>query len=183
MEMKFAGWPVSRFTGLVFALLVTCHVSLVTAVSVWADEPSTAGDKAELQVLKARLEKLEQKIADQEATTSGAAPGTAIVQLPSGLHGVQMSGFVDTTFTYNLNNPQTRTNTLRVFDTQTNSFMINNAELVIEKPASSESPVGFKTSLMFGTDSEVVGGVTGGLGTSTASNDETEIQQAYAAAG
>ncbi len=42
------------------------------SVSVWADEPSMAGDKADLQVLKARLEKLEKKIADQEAAAPAA---------------------------------------------------------------------------------------------------------------
>src|SRR3989338_8394866 len=129
MRTGLARWQVGPSLG--FLLIAYCL--LLSAGPVWADESSTAGDKAELQVLKARLEKLEQKIADQEATAAGADSGNAIVQLPSGLHGVQMSGFVDTTFTYNLDNPQIRTNTLRVFDTRANSFMINSAELNIKK--------------------------------------------------
>lgn len=145
-----------------------------------ADETSIASDKAELQVLKARLEKLEQKVADQEATSSGATPGNAVLQMPGGLHGVQMSGFVDVSGHYNFNAPQssstTRLNTLRVFDTQANSVMVNNAELVLEKPVSSDSPLGFKTALMFGTDAEVVGAVTTGLGLGT---DELDVKDAY----
>ncbi|MBI3321668.1 MAG: porin [Candidatus Omnitrophica bacterium] len=159
----------------VVGLCVVCGV-LGAAMSVRADDASMASDKAELQVLKARLEKLERKVEEQEAVGSGAASGNAIVQLPSGLHGVQMGGFVDTSLGYNFNTPQTRTNTLRVFDTQSQSFMINNAELVVQKPVSSESPLGFKTALLLGTDAEVVGSVTTGLGLGT---DEIDVKDAY----
>ena len=160
-------------------LVMSCALS--TGGVVRADEPSMAGDKAELEMLKARLEKLEQKIGDQEAIASGASSGNAVLQLPSGLHGVQMSGFVDVSGHYNFNAPQssstTRLNTLRVFDTQANSFMVNNAELVLQKPVSAESPLGFKTTLMFGTDAEVTGLVTTGLGSTT---DELDLKDAYA---
>ena len=153
-------------------LCAVCCV-LFAAAPVWASDP---GLKAEIEVLKDRLAKLETALADQQAVSSGASPGSAIVQLPSGLHGVQMSGFVDTTASYNFNAPQTRTNTLRVFDTQSQSFMVNNAELVLEKPVSSESPLGFKTALMLGTDAEVVGSVTSGLGRG---DDELDLKDAY----
>ena len=168
---------------------VVLGVSLLClgAAHGWADMGSD-GDKAELQVLRDRLDKLENKIASQEAAAAGAEPGNAVIQLPSGFNGVQMSGFVDTTYTYNFDTPETTTNTLRVFDTQANGFMINNAELVVDKPVSAESPVGFKTSLMFGTDAEVVGGVTTGLGanahthgngSNSAASDEVELKDAY----
>ena len=147
--------------------------AIVGGAPVWADDP---GLKAEVEVLRERLSKLEEKLAAQAATAAGASEGNAIIQLPSGLHGVQMSGFVDTTYTYNFNAPQTNVNTLRVFDTRANSFMLNSAELNIKKPVSAESPVGFRTDLAFGTDSEVVGSVTTGLGSTT---DELDIQQAF----
>ena len=152
------------------------------SVSVWADEPSMAGDKADLQVLKARLEKLEKKIADQEAAApaSGGSGGggTAVLQLPSGLKNVQLSGFVDTSVSYNFGVPHNLKNSaLRVFDTESQSFLINNAELNLQKPVSADSPFGFKTSLMFGTDATVVGSVTTGLGTGT---EQVELKDAYA---
>ena len=147
--------------------------AMVGGAPVWADDP---GLKAEVEVLRERLSKLEEKLAAQDATAAGASEGNAIIQLPSGLHGVQMSGFVDTTYTYNFNAPQTNVNTLRVFDTRANSFMLNSAELNIKKPVSAESPVGFRTDLAFGTDAEVVGSVTTGLGSTT---DELDIQQAF----
>ncbi len=163
-------------------------VLLGGAVMARADEPATAGLKAEIEVLRDRLDTLEGKLASQQAVAAGAPEGSAVVLVPSGFHGVQISGFVDTMYTYNLNEPEGGTNTLRVFDTQSNGFMINNAQLAVEKVASAESPVGFKTELMFGTDAEVVGGVTTGLGdnahthagaVSTGATDEVELQEAY----
>ncbi len=157
--------------------LMLCGMSVAP---VWADDPTTASDKADLEVLKARLEKLEKKIADQETAASKApagSPDAAIISLPSGLKGVQMSGFVDTSASYNFNAPQTLKNALRVFDTESQSLLINNAELNIQKPVSADSPFGFKTSLMFGTDAPIVGVVTTGLGTGT---EQVELKDAYA---
>ena len=161
------GWKRSVVMGVVL---------LAGGACAFAEDASLAGDKAELQLLRARLERLEQKVASQEAVAAGAESGNAIVQVPSGLADVQMSGFVDTTYTYNFNAPQTNVNALRVFDTRANSFMLNSAELNIKKPVSAESPVGFRTDLAFGTDAEVVGSVTTGLGSTT---DELDIQQAF----
>src|SRR3989338_4031657 len=128
--------------------------------ALWADESSTAGLKADIEVLKERLSSLETKLSEQEASRGAMVPPTAgepgaFVQLPSGLQGVQISGFADTSYTYNLNEPNNRINTLRVFDTQSGSFMVNNAELVVEKPVSTEGPVGFRTDIDWGTDMEV----------------------------
>ncbi len=148
---------------------------LAAAMPVQADE---ASDKAEIADLKARLSRLEARMESGASAPAASADGGAVLSVPSGLQGVRIGGFVDTTYTYNLDRPETGTNTLRVFDTRTNSFMINNAELVLDKPVSSESPVGFKTSLMFGTDAEVVGGVSTGLST-TATANEVELQQGY----
>ena len=160
------------------AMAWLCVVSGLLAVArpAWAADP---GLQAEIEVLKERLAKLEAKLDESQIVppTSGEG-GPAMVQLPSGLQGVQMSGFVDTTYTYNFDVPQLRTNTLRVFDTRANSFMINNAELVLEKPVSSESPAGFRTDLDFGTDAEVLSALTPATGLGTA-GDEVELQQAY----
>jgi len=153
---------------------LSAYCLALSATPVWAADP---GLQAEIEVLKERLAKLEAKLNEGGTVppTSGEG-GPALVHLPSGLQGVNMSGFVDTSFGYNFNAPQTRTNTLRVFDTQSQSFMVNDTELVLEKPVSSDSPLGFKTSLMLGTDAEVVGSVTSGLGLGT---DELDLKDAY----
>ena len=141
---------------------------LLAAQCAWADD---AALMQEIQALKARLAALESQVGQSSAAP--AAPGT----IGAVTDGIRLSGFVDTTYTYNFNAPQTNINTLRVFDTRANSFMINNAELVVEKPVVKESPAGFRVDLDFGTDAEVVGGVTTGLGSTT---DELDVQQMYA---
>ena len=159
------------------ALVIGLGLALgLSGTAARADEPSTAGMKAEIEVLKDRLSSLENKLASQEASAAGASSGNAIIQLPSGLHGINLSGFVDTSYTYSFNEPNSRATALRVFDTRAGDFMLNNVELALEKPVSAESPVGFRTDLHFGTDAEVTGGVTTGLGIT---NNELDIQQGY----
>ena len=152
-------------------------LGLGVAGPVWAADP---GLEAEIEILKERLAKLEAKLAEGQIVPPTAGEGASTIALPSGLQGVQMSGFVDTIYTYNLNEPESNANTLRVFDTRSNGFLINNAQLTLEKLASTESPVGFRTELMFGTDAEVVGNVTTGLGTNASTgSDEIEVQEGY----
>ena len=157
-------------------LLGVCGMALSASPVLAEDSPDAQVWKQEISDMKGRLGTLEDRLAKSEASSAGAEEGNAVLQLPSGLHGVQMSGFVDTTFTYNLNEPQTNVNSLRVFDTRSNGFMINNAQLTVSKPVDASSPVGFMTELMFGTDAEVVGSVTGGLGVTT---NEIELQEAF----
>ncbi|MBI4597591.1 MAG: porin [Candidatus Omnitrophica bacterium] len=163
----------TRYWRLVVGGIIAVSMVFSASAVVLAADPATAGLSAEIEVLKERLSKLENELTAQQA---GAEPGSAVVQLPSGFHGVQMSGFVDTSYTYNFNEPTARTNSFRVFDTRSGDFMINNAELVIEKPVSAEAPIGFRTDLNFGADAEVVGSVTTGLGSQT---DELDLQQGY----
>ncbi len=171
MSRSSVEW-VSRFGS---AVVAAC--ALILSGSVWAEEPTTSDLKAEVEELKGRLATLEARLAKQEAASNTPVQRPSTVQLPSGLSGVQISGFVDTSYTYNFNEPNSRTNTLRVFDTRAGDFMINNAELIIAKPVSAEHPVGFRTSLIFGTDAEVIGSVTTGLGRG---DDEFDLQEAYA---
>lgn len=169
--------------------VAVCGLALSATGPVWADEPSREGDKAELEVLKARIEKLEAKLAKREgeivpptggeAPSMGQKPGAPTIELPSGLGSVQISGHVDTSYTYNFAHPDpsARTNRGRVFDTQAGGFDIQAAELVLEKPLSSESPIGFRTDLFFGDDAEVIHST--GLGTGGTPSDSFDLQQAY----
>ena len=121
------------------------------AAVAMADESDNAALKAEVEVLKSRLNSLEQKMAQQGggASLSPAAPSIAekpaggFMELPSGLQGLQMSGYVDTSYVYNFVRPDPgagRTNRGRVFDTNP-GFTIQAAELVLEKPVSDETPI------------------------------------------
>jgi len=147
-----------------------------------ADDTDNAALKAEVEVLKSRLAALESKLAGSQtfsttAPSLGQKAGLPTLELPSGLQGLQMSGYVDTSYVYNFNGPDagaSRTNRGRVFDVNSNSFTPQAAELVLEKPETDSMPIGFRTDLFFGDDAEVIHAT--GLGNATQPFD---LQQAY----
>ena len=49
--------------------------------------------------------------------------------------GFKISGAVEASYTQNFNNPNTNVNSLRIFDTQANSFVPQVAQIVFEKEA------------------------------------------------
>ena len=71
--------------------------------------------------------------------------------------GIKLSGAVDTTYTQNFNNPNTNINSLRIFDTQANSFVPQVAQFMVERPAvasgSALDRVGFRARVNFGAQS------------------------------
>ena len=71
--------------------------------------------------------------------------------------GLKLSGAVDTTYTQNFNNPRTNINSLRIFDTQANSFVPQVAQFMVERPAvasgSALDRVGFRARVNFGAQS------------------------------
>src|SRR5579859_4111709 len=62
------------------------------------------------------------------------------------LKTIKLSGFADVGYTKNFNdprgNPGSLTNPDRMFDTTSNGFLLNMAEVMLEKVASSDSPAG-----------------------------------------
>ncbi|MBI2104999.1 MAG: porin [Candidatus Omnitrophica bacterium] len=146
---------------------------------VWADEADTAALKAEIEVLKNRLASLESQVG-QAALAGGietgekAVPG--LLQLPSGLAGLQMSGYADIAYGFNFNEPDPATTATvgRAFDNESHGFTPHAFELVLEKPITDEMPLGFRTDLFFGDDAEIIHST--GLGAAT---DNFDLQQAY----
>lgn len=142
----------------------------------FADEISEL--KAEVRALKSRLNRLESRLSRQEK--EGAREPVIVTaagqEIPAWVQNIAVSGFVSASYVYNFDEPKGAGNTLRVFDTEPKGFQINNFELVVEKPVSEESRVGFRTDLHVGEDAEITGGVTTGLGSTT---DELDLQQAY----
>lgn len=150
--------------------IVAVGMAVGTPAAGWAD--TTSDLQQEIAALKQRLQTLEARVAAQQAAPAAPAGG-----LPAFASGVRLSGFADASYVFNFNEPKSRKNTVRVFDTEANGFQPHAFELVLEKPVSAESPVGFRADVDFGADAEVVGSVTTGLGSTT---DEIDLQQAYA---
>lgn len=99
--------------------------------------------------------------------------------------GVKISGFVDTYYSYNFNNPNSRRNISTSnplttnFDFEHNTFSLNLAELVISKGA---DPVGFRVDLDFGPTTDFVHCANtncDALSTSTTESTFRHLQQAY----
>ncbi len=152
---------------------------MLGAGSVWADD--SAALRADVEVLKSKLASVESKLAASER--SGGAPGSAdtggpaMLQLPSGLQGLQLSGYGDVSYILNFERADAakgRTNRGRAFDLQSNAFTPQAFTLTLEKPVSADMPVGFRTDLMFGDDAEVIHST--GLGNATQPFD---LEQAY----
>ena len=70
--------------------------------------------------------------------------------------GFQVSGAAEASYTQNFNNPNTNLNSLRIFDTQANSFVPQVAQFMMERPAAAGSAtdrIGFRARVNFGAQS------------------------------
>lgn len=142
--------------------------------------------ESEVQVLKGRLSHVESGAQPAAIPAAGGEEGGVVRTVGSDL---KLSGFVDTSFNKNFQNPAPDTaagnnltadnssgnSTLRAFDREANTFDLNNLQLNIRRPAPEKGGVGFNTELMFGSDAQVAesAGFLGGA-------DEVSIQEAHA---
>jgi hypothetical protein len=81
-----------------------------------------------------------------------------LVRSCMGLHwmkDVEVSGYLDQTYTYNFNRPGDRINSLRVYDRKHNSYMLNMFQLYAVKDPTEESRWGFATRLAMGYDADI----------------------------
>lgn len=87
---------------------------------------------------------------------------------------LSLYGYVEASYTQNLNNPSTGVNSSRSFDGDANSFRPNMAQIVLEKVASSKGAVtdraGFRVKLNAGEDAKFTGG---------SGDDDFDFQEAY----
>jgi hypothetical protein len=85
------------------------------------------------------------------ASTAPAADAAKASTLASILGPTSLSGFVDVYYGQNFNNPATRNNGLRSFDTSNNQFSLNLIELVVDKtPDATNSRTGYHIALGYG---------------------------------
>jgi hypothetical protein len=81
--------------------------------------------------------------------TPPAAPGSAVANM---LTGMTFNALVDGYYEYNFNSPVGRVNTLRAYDVSSNSFSLNQADVVIEKlpDIAANHRLGLRLDLQFG---------------------------------
>jgi len=156
-------------------------------VSIFGASALGLADENEISALKEQVNKLNKRISELETQierpvnvvpAEGAPSGTFV---EGALSGIRLSGFVDTAYHWNFENPDsvaptgtavTRTQSTGVFDTVADSFTLHAVEVVLEKPAAATGGVGFRTDLFFGQDAKVIAST----GTEV---DDFDLQQAY----
>jgi len=156
-------------------------LSLGLNVPVWADVNEISQLKEMVDKLNNRIAQLEERV--QRPTNIVPATGEAPTGnfIEAATSGIKMTGFVDTAYHWNFDNPPhvtptgtaiDRNQSIGVFDYNANSFTLHAVELAFEKPAPAEGGVGFRTDIDYGEDAKVT--TSGG-----SESDEFDIQQAY----
>jgi hypothetical protein len=120
------------------------------------------------------------------AAPAGATSAPAATLASTGLAGLlgptTLSGFVDTYYGYNANQPAGRQNGLRNFDVNSGQFGLNMLELIADKAVDNTNRVGYHVSLGFGQAMNLVNSTEVGPGavpgTST-SNFDQYLKEGY----
>ncbi|HEX7679710.1 MAG TPA: porin [Thermoanaerobaculia bacterium] len=71
--------------------------------------------------------------------------------IPNFFRDIQANAFLSLGYLYNLNNPVGNVNGLRIFDGVANSFSVDVAELVLQKPVANPGDAGFRVDLEAGS--------------------------------
>ena len=144
-------------------------------------------DVNEIAVLKEQVEKLTKRIGELENQVQRPSNIVSKAEAPAGtfvegaLSGIRLSGFVDTAYHWNFENPVfvtptgtavDRTQSTGVFDTVADSFTLHAVKVALEKPAPATGGVGFRTDLFYGQDAKVI--AAGGTEV-----DDFDLEQAY----
>jgi hypothetical protein len=87
---------------------------------------------------------------------------------------ITINAFTSASYTWNFNDPLSRTNTYRVFDYDHNSFRIDAAELVVQKAVANKGDFGFRIDVAMGAVAKVASsaGLLKGM--------DIDLQQAFA---
>jgi hypothetical protein len=178
--MRKTNWVIRLST---FAFLaISVAFSPVSRAQAQTDgsQPSTADLAKRIDDLEKQLADLKSQVAAQPAAApatapatapaAGSAPATAATSAPTAaapaaptiaslLGPTTLSGFVDTYYGYNANQPSNRTTALRNFDIDSNQFALNMLELVADKaPDPAASHLGFHIALGFGEAMNLING-------------------------
>ena len=166
-----------------FFSVIALGAALVVAgsLSAWADSHEV---QKMLQKMQQRIDELESQVNQLKGgSAEGGEGGSASVSDLtsrvetlegglSGLNGFQFGGLMYGSYNYNFNSPESRDNSLRIFDVNHNNFTMDLLQLEASKET--ESGVGFHSVLDYGK--------TAGLIHSDWDGDlahNFEVQQAY----
>ena len=168
--LPFCRIPFSR--GLRRAACVLGGVALL-AQPAWASSPANgSGSAPSSNSTNTTIASDATEAAEAAAAQGPAAPATD--PFVNFFKKVEVSGLVDTYFTYNFNEPATGAFTpLRNFDVKHNQFSVALAELAFAKAADADDRVGFRLDLQYGHAAQIFNGDP------LDNNALVNVQQAY----
>lgn len=173
-------------------LLTVASMGLLLASStpIWAGGDADETFKDTLRAMQERIKQLEDEV--QRLKNAPPAPSPVAAAAPEGiegrlqkleegiglLNGIKIGGMVYGSYNYNFNNPDSKDNSLRVFDNRANNFTFDLAQLSLSKEE--EGGVGFKLLLDYGRTARGIASDWNGDGSLSNSTDNFEVQEAYA---
>lgn len=95
-----------------------------------------------------------------------------------GHQAIEFHGLVSTSFSYNFNQPPSRTNQLRVFDFDDEDFRIDLVELVVQRPVAAPGDLGFRVDFTAGAVSRIVAS-RGLFRDTTGEGQDIDLHQAF----
>ena len=127
------------------------------AIPAWADDADRLKKlEEENQALKNRLDSLEQ-VAQKEGILAG---GTGSTNLVKSMSGMELSGFVTSSYFYDTSNPKSGTSPGYLWNRKSDSFAINKVKLTIASQPVERSGdtwgAAYRASLIFGQDAPIV---------------------------
>ena len=173
-----------------FVVLASMGLVLLSGSPTWAGG-GDADDvfKEDLRAMQERIKQLEDEVRQLRSQPAPAAPQAAaasegiderLKKLEDGLgllRGIQFGGMIYGSYDYNFNNPDSKNNTLRVFDTRANNFTLDLAQLSFSK--AEEGGVGFMTKIDFGHTAGLMQSDWTGNGTFSNGTNNFELEEAY----
>ncbi|MCR4321877.1 MAG: porin [Candidatus Brocadiaceae bacterium] len=129
-----------------------------------------------------------------EEAAPAVAPAEEEGQIASFFKSVEVSGFIDTYYSYNYSNPKDNLGSggdfvrpdlleVRAFDREHNSFTLDNVEISVFKPSTEKDPIGFGFTTNYGEIARrltfVPAEMTGAPGLNRVDNDDFTISQGF----
>lgn len=145
--------------------------------------------KDTIRAMQERIKQLEEEVRQLKTQQPAPDPAPAadlgpierrLQTLEDGLgllKGIEVGGMVYGSYNYNFNNPDTKTNELRIFDTRANNFTLDLAQLAIAKQE--DGGVGFMLKLDYGRTARFIQSDWNGDGTFSNGTNNFALQEAY----
>jgi hypothetical protein len=169
-------------------VIFTCiGLGVLLGEHAWAGgEGEAESFKDTIQAMQERIKELEdevRKLKGAQPVAATAAPEgyeERLKKLEDGyglLNGIKFGGMVYGSYNYNFNNPDSKNNDLRIFDTRANNFTLDLAQLSVSKEE--EGGVGFKLLLDYGRTARLIQSDWNGDGSFSNGTANFELQEAY----